>query len=167
MITVHRQGQVLKGRHVLIIFLAFFGVIFLVNGIFLYSAISTYTGVVANEPYRKGLDYNARIAADERQKQLGWAAKATLDPASGLTLTLRKADGAPVSGLFVTGVLGRPSTNEFDRKVVLTEQAPGRYVAPTDALSPGAWLVNLEAVWIGAAEKDPVYRMRERLWVKS
>ncbi len=54
----------LTGRHVLLIFLAFFGSIFAVNGWFLYSALSTHTGVVAVEPYRKGLAYNERIARD-------------------------------------------------------------------------------------------------------
>ena len=56
----------------LVAFIAFFGTIFLVNGTLIYEAISTHTGLVANEPYRKGLAYNERIAADERQARLGW-----------------------------------------------------------------------------------------------
>ena len=36
-------------------FLAFFGTVFAVNGAMIYAAVSTYTGLVANEPYRKGL----------------------------------------------------------------------------------------------------------------
>ena len=39
----------------------------------IYSALSTHTGLVANEPYRKGLHYNERIEADERQARLGWS----------------------------------------------------------------------------------------------
>ena len=58
----------LNGRHVLIGLLLFFGTIFAVNGYFMFVALSTYTGVVADEPYRKGLAYNARIAADERTR---------------------------------------------------------------------------------------------------
>ena len=46
------QGQGgLTGRHVLYTFIAFFGIIFAVNGVFLYSALKTNTGVVAIEPY--------------------------------------------------------------------------------------------------------------------
>jgi len=67
------EVQGLRGRHVLFAFLGFFGVIFAVNGVFLYAALSTHTGVVANEPYRKGLNYNQRIAAFQAQEQLGWA----------------------------------------------------------------------------------------------
>lgn len=166
MMSPERAGG-LTGRHVLIAVLAFFGTVFLANGIFLYSALSTYTGIVAQEPYRKGLQYNERIAAAERQEQLGWHADATLDPEQGLSLVLRDRNGGPVSGLFVSGVLGRPSTNQHDRNVALTEVEPGRYVARIDELTTGAWLVDLQAVWIGNGDKEPVYRLRTREWVKS
>lgn len=161
-----RAGR-LTGRHVLIAVVAFFGTVFLANGIFLYSALSTYTGVVAQEPYRKGLQYNERIAAAERQDQLGWQADTALVPEQGLSLVLRDRQGGPVSGLFVSGVLGRPSTNQHDQNVTLTEVEPGRYVAPVDGLTPGAWLIDLQAVWIGTGDKEPVYRLRTREWVKS
>ena len=60
----------LDGRHVLMMLFAFFGVIFAVNGYFLFSALSTHTGVVAVEPYRKGLAYNH---ADRRRRTAGGA----------------------------------------------------------------------------------------------
>jgi nitrogen fixation protein FixH len=167
MMSAPQRAEGLKGRHVLVAVLGFFGTVFLANGVFLYAALSTYTGVVAEEPYRKGLHYNQRIAAAERQERLGWKDETMLTPEAGLTLVLRKADGAPVSGLFISGVLGRPSTNQHDRKLVLKEVEPGRYTAAVDELTPGAWLVNLEAVWIGTGETEPVYRMRKRLWLKS
>jgi nitrogen fixation protein FixH len=59
------RQQGLRGGHVLGAFLGFFATVFVVNGALIYSAISTYSGLVANEPYRKGLQYNERIAADE------------------------------------------------------------------------------------------------------
>ena len=65
--TAPRQQQGLRGRHVLWVFLGFFATVFVVNGAMIYSAVSTYSGLVANEPYRKGLHYNERIAAAERQ----------------------------------------------------------------------------------------------------
>jgi len=62
----------LRGGHVLGIFLGFFAAVFVVNGAMIYSAVTTHSGLVANEPYRKGLHYNERIAADRRQASLGW-----------------------------------------------------------------------------------------------
>ena len=43
----------IRGRHVLIGFLVFFGLIFLVNGVFLYSALTTFGGGEKGSPYRK------------------------------------------------------------------------------------------------------------------
>lgn len=165
--TATPRGTPLQGRHVLAAVLGFFGAVFLVNGIFLYAALSTYTGVVAEEPYRKGLHYNQRIAAGERQGQLGWTADAVLTSEAGLTVVVQNAANEPVSGLVVAGVLGRPSTNEHDLQLVLTEVAPGRYAVPVGSLAPGAWLATIEAVWPGTGDAEPVYRMRKRLWLKS
>lgn len=157
----------LKGGHVLAAFLAFFGVIFAVNGVFLYTALSTHTGLVAQEPYRKGLHYNDRIAAAERQDALGWTPDLRLTPESGaLTLALTDAGGLPVSGLEISGVIGRPSTARHDTKLALFETAPGRYAAAVGAREPGDWLITLEAARETSAGRDTLYRLRRRVWLK-
>ena len=71
--------RVITGRMVLFGLIAFFGVVFAVNGTMLALALKTNTGMVANEPYRKGLKYNERIAAEERQQALGWKSEITVD----------------------------------------------------------------------------------------
>lgn len=160
------QTSGLKGKHVLIAFLGFFGVIFAVNGVFLYSAISTYTGVVSVEPYRKGLQYNDRIAAAERQAELGWT---EIIEVSGDAVVLRLTDnaGKPVSGLHIKGVLGRPSTNRHDIALSFSEIDTGRYAVDVGAIEPGSWMVNIEAAWPRGENSDPVFRARKRLWLKS
>ncbi len=158
-----RRQQGLQGRHVLGLFLAFFGVVFAVNGALIYSALSTHTGLVANEPYRKGLHYNERIAADERQAKLGWVETLEASRDGRVRLTLAAPDGRPVSGLGVAGVLARPATNRQDIKLALTETAPGRYEAQAGALARGSWLISLEARAPAVAE--PIYRSRRRLWL--
>jgi nitrogen fixation protein FixH len=57
---------------VLIVFLGFFATIFLVNGIMIYDALSTFGGIETADAYRKGLAYNARIAEGAAQAQRGW-----------------------------------------------------------------------------------------------
>lgn len=163
--TSQSSGK-LQGKHVLFACLAFFGVIFTVNGVFLYSALSTYTGVVAQEPYRKGLQYNDRIAAGERQNQLGWNNDVILTPDT-LSITLTNAEGRPVSGLRITGTLGRPSTNQHDTSLQFSETQPGTYTAPFETLEPGAWLAGFDAIWPHSEAREPVYRARKRLWLKS
>ncbi len=155
----------IEGRHVLIIFLAFFGVVFAVNGYFLVTALRTHTGVVAVEPYRKGLAYNTRIAADERQSQLGWHDELTVDREGTIAVTLIGPDGQSVRGLTITSTIGRPSTSAHDRQVTLAEQVTGKHVGNTAALPSGTWIIVIEAR--SSADSEPLFRARRRLWLKS
>lgn len=155
----------LTGRSVLVMLLAFFGVIFAVNAYFATVAIGTYTGVVAQEPYRKGLTYNRRIAASLRQDELNWTAtvEARRD---GLTrLDLSAPDGQPVTGLDVKGVMGRPSTDIADRALTFTETKPGHYETQAAAIEPGNWIVTI-AARADAAAAEPVFQLRRRVWLK-
>jgi nitrogen fixation protein FixH len=131
----------------------------------IYSALSTYTGLVASEPYRKGLHYNERIAADERQTRLGWTDKIEVGRDGRVGVALADSGGRPVVGLKIEAVLGRPSTDRHDIKLTLREAAPGRYEARTMPLAEGNWLIALDARVASSAE-DPVYRTRRRLWLK-
>ncbi len=91
--------------------IAFFGVIFAVNGYFLYSALSTHTGVVAIEPYRKGLAYNERIAADERQKALGWQRQTSLARDGRVSRRCRRCGKRRRRGLTIVGD-ARPAVHD-------------------------------------------------------
>jgi nitrogen fixation protein FixH len=154
----------LSGRHVLVGLLAFFGIVFAVNFYFAFASLSTNTGLVAEEPYRKGLGYNKRIAADDRQAALHWTANLGVTPAGGVDLLLRDEVGQPVRGRSVAVSIGRPATERFDRTLVLTEAFPGIYSASTGSLGPGNWVVDAE---VRAAGGEPEYRMRRRLWLKQ
>jgi nitrogen fixation protein FixH len=161
----------LTGRHVLILVLTFFGAVFAVNGVFLYQALSSYTGVVAQEPYRKGLKYNERIAAAERQESLGWSAGLELEQGGRLALALSGKDGKPVTGLRVTGVIGRASSSRHDAALAFTEEEAGVYVAAVGELAPGSWVASVEATASGTdrpadGDRKVLYRLKRRLWVK-
>ena len=155
----------LKGRHVLMAFLGFFLVVFAVNGVFLYSAISTYTGIVSVEPYRKGLNYNQRIAADEAQRAQGWEEALEVTRGGQVSLRLTNRLGAPVEGQSITGTFGRPSTAQHDVKLALIEEQPGMYTTRIAPPESGAWIVALEARSL-AAPSEITYQLRKRLWLK-
>jgi len=158
----------INGRHVLVGVLSFFAVIFAVNGFFLYSALNTHTGIVSKQPYRKGLDYNQRIAEDEQQKRLGWAHEIHLDRATGrVRLSLSDRHGRPVSGLDIRGFVGRPSTDRHDIALRLAETSKlGSYAAIASSLTKGNWVLQLKATRQDQAGAKIVYRLRKRLWLK-
>ena len=162
--AVRTQREV-NERHVLSAFALFFASVIAINGVMIYSAISTHTGLVANEPYRKGLHYNERIDADGRQARLGWSMTLEVKRDGRISLIVRHADGPPVTNLKIEGVLGRPSTNHYDMRVVLVEGAPGNYQAEAKPLAAGNWLVTLDA-FADVNVGEPAYRIRRRIWLK-
>ena len=155
----------LDGRRVLAMFLAFFGVIFAVNGYMLFSAISTHTGVVSIEPYRKGLAYNERIADAERQNAIGWRDTADVDKTGEVAVRMAASDGTPLIGLQLTAVLGRPATARGDIPLTFKEITPGNYVTSVGPLEAGTWIITLEAY--RDADRTTPYRAKRRLWIKS
>ena len=162
--AAERSGRVLTGRQVWLWMSAFFGVVFAVNGYFLYAALSTHSGVVAIEPYRKGLAYNDRIAADERQSDIGWTADLQVSEEGHMELSLRDRSKIAVQGRVVTLNVERPATSQLEQTVTLIEAAPGRYSSTSSALAPGNWVANIEVR--DAIGQEPAFRMRKRLWLK-
>ena len=160
------QTRPLQGRDVLRAFLVFFGVIFSVNGYMLVAALRTHSGVVSVEPYRKGLAYNDRIAAGERQVELGWTDIASLDASGRVAVRMAAKDGAPVTGLLLTAVFGRAVTARGDIALTFAEVAPGNYMAMIGPLEAGTWMLTLEAT-PGGTDQAILYRAKRRLWLKS
>jgi nitrogen fixation protein FixH len=164
-LPIARRQQGLQGRHVAIIFFTFFGAIFAMNGAMIYSAFSTYSGIVSNEPYRKGLHYNDRIAADARQTRLGWNDAIAVGRDGHVVVKLADRDGQPIAGARLDAQIGRPSTSRHDIKMDLGETAAGRYEAQVGTLGEGSWTISVD-VKTADGDVEPVYRARRRLWLK-
>jgi len=159
-----KAARPLTGRSVLIMLICFFGTIFAVNIYFLVSALSTHTGVVAQEPYRKGLAYNDRIAAGERQNEMGWDVAVDVAPGGRAKLTFTGLDKKPVTALNVTATIGRPATEREDRKLRFAETQPGQYEADGGTLGAGHWVIAAVATR-AESSGEPLYRLRKRLWL--
>ena len=149
----------LTGRHVLAMIVAFFLTIFAVNGVFVYVSLNSHPGVISEDAYRKGLDYNRTLDRADRQIARGW--RTTVALAGGVVVvTLTDRNGAALTGLTVRGAAHRPVHDRSDTSLVLRETAPGRYRAAT-ALASGRWEVLLTA----AAQDLPDYRIERSIMV--
>ena len=162
--TEGRFASELKGHHVLMALVGFFGVMLIVNAIFVYLALATFSGGDTSNAYRKGLDYNETLAAAERLAARGWQTEIGYDDQAGrLSVSVRDRAGAPVTGLGLAAAFSRPATDKEDRAVGLTEAEPGVYAAEI-RLTPGVWVISLAP----SAESDPstpAYRLKHRLFV--
>lgn len=166
MAHVSNGERVITGRMVLFGLIAFFGVVFAVNGTMLALALKTNTGMVANEPYRKGLKYNERIAAEERQQALGWKSEITVDAkAKRIVAVLTGPDGAPLTGLRANAKVGLAVTDREDSSATLSETAPGRYEAAVQIADAGNFIADLEVTDPYDSSQGVVYRARRRLWL--
>lgn len=157
----------LKGKHVLFILLGFFGMVFAVNGFFVYSALHTLPGEERGATYEAGLHYNAMLAAERAQESLHWSHKPEFAPASGVAVSFTDAEGSPVAGLSIEGWLERPASGEPDRRLTFTEVAPGRYEAQAGAPEAGAWILAFTAQKSRPGSEPAIYRAKERIWIKQ
>ena len=67
-----------RGRWIPWLFVGLFLLVFAVNGVMIWYALSSWTGLAANEAYDQGLTYNRNLAAAARQAQLGWRPQLTV-----------------------------------------------------------------------------------------
>jgi nitrogen fixation protein FixH len=137
-----------RGVHVLLAMLAFFGAVIAVNVGFIVAAIGSFPGEDVRRSYLQGLSYNDTLAARRTQAALGWRASAGLrSSAEGalLEITLRDAAGAPLDGLDAEGALRWPNAERLDRTLDFEPVGEGRYVARLGALHEGRWVLRAHA----------------------
>ena len=130
----------ITGRHVLIAMIVFFGVIFAVNGVFLYVSLETHPGVTTEDAYRKGLNYNRELDERDRQNALGWVVAVSHDGGIA-TVRLTGAGGGMLTGMTVALEAHRPASDAEDRVLAVEETAPGVFRATGPALSQGRWIL--------------------------
>ncbi len=128
-------------------FVAFFVGLAILDGIFVYLATSTHTGVVKDRTFERGLAYNETVAAAEASEALGWKSALDLKAGSALTFTLADRNGRPISGADVTVSVRRPTRAGLDFEVSLAEAATGDYRAAIDFPEKGQWDLRVFVRW--------------------
>ena len=143
----HLQSADRPGRWIPYLFFVFFGVVFVANGIMLYFALDSWTGLTTRSAFQDGLNYNDRLAERRRQDELGWQVsfQAVPDRPGHVVFDLQVDDdrGVPVTGAGVTVSLTRPTHEGHDFTAELSPLGGGRYAGEVDLPLPGQWQVEL------------------------
>lgn len=161
MTAAARKHFELRGVHVLIAMIMFFGVTIGVNIAFATLAIRSFPGEDAQRPYQQGLHYNQTIKAREAQAKLGWRiapALTEVDHGAVLTLTAIDAANQPLADLDVQGTLRRPIADKFDIPLHFKAKGNGVYEVNLPELAPGLWEFRGQA---STGQKS--YAIEERL----
>jgi nitrogen fixation protein FixH len=143
----------LTGGKVLLMLLAFFGVVFGVNFLMMALAIGTLPGTEVDSAYSASLGYEKEIAAARDQNARNWKVDAHIqrDPDGGTTLQVEARDdsGKPMSGLTFQGRFERPTDRRADRPVQLAEMGIGVYRGAASLIAAGQWDLVLEGTAAG------------------
>lgn len=161
--TAPASEKELKGWHVLLIMLAFFGVMFSVNGVFLYHAITSFPGEDVKKSYVQGLNYNHTLAARAAQAELGWQAEAGLQ-GEQIVFRLHDAEGLPLPNFAVIGELRRSTTQDHDQAITFTANYDGSYHADAGPLHQGQWQLRITV--LDAPAENVLFKVDKTLWVK-
>jgi nitrogen fixation protein FixH len=152
----------LTGRHVLLWLGGFFGIVIAINVWFVTLSLRTFHGEDRQQPYQQGLEYNQTLALRARQQAEGWQAQLALDNAAAprhVRLTVKRADGRPVEGLKLSGVLQHPADTFRDVPIVLKAIGPGLYEGEILHAGHGRRTVVLHA------RGDIPFEAEQRIWL--
>ncbi len=152
------------GWTILLVLFGFFGTVFAVNGVMIYEALSTLSGVDTDSAYQAGLQFEQEVAAVKAQDARHWHVDAKLTPSAGgerLDVSARDGAGQPLAGLQASAVFERPTDRRLDHNVVLIEAAAGRYRGNAEIAS-GQWELVIELTRQG----EQMFRSKNRVILK-
>ncbi len=157
-----KPSRELTGRAVLLMLLAFFGVVIGVNVIMARFAVTTFAGLETDSSYKAGLAFTAEHQAAERQAARHWKVDvAFASPGGGvreIDVVVRDAAGKPLTNLVADGELAHPTDARRDVVLDLEPQGEGRYRARAQA-GAGQWDLVIDFAQGG----ERVFRSKNRV----
>lgn len=125
------------------LFVAGMALVVLVNGIMIYIAVSSFTGLQTEDHYQRGLDYNEVLVAERAQDALGWTVgvdfQETGEGRARLSVQAVDRAGKPVNDAGVTVRLIRPVQAGHDMDLTLAASGDGLYAAEVELPLRGQW----------------------------
>ena len=161
MTTKIDSGKPFTGRHMIMVMVAFFGVIISVNLLMAYYANTTWSGLVVKNSYVASQEFNQTVADVKEQDALGW--KDSLSASAGkITFSLQDANGVPVAITSVKMIFRRPVTDSADMTIELAA-GPNAVWEAAQTLADGVWIAEID---VTAPDNKP-WRDTKRFAVKD
>ncbi len=129
------------GWHMLVILLAFFGVVIAVNLVMARLALSTFSGEVVANSYVASQHFNGWLDKAKAESALGWKAPMALAD-DRLTVAMIDNRGNPLAGAQLSGEATHPLGATTDLRLRFVENRPGVYSA---RLPAGRWQIRMMA----------------------
>jgi nitrogen fixation protein FixH len=131
------------------IFVGFFLITVAVNGVMVFYALNSWTGLETQHYWERGTAYNTAIAGARDQRKRGWQVgidfQATDLKSAHLAVDLKDHSGNVLADARVTAEIVRPTSEGHDFTVELSHQGQGRYTADFALPLPGQWDIRVIA----------------------
>ena len=104
-------------------FVLFFIFIIILDSIFVYLAFSSHTGLVSENSYEKGLNYNDIISQKEKQDKLNWITVTKIEN-KNLIFQIKSEDNIDFSNAEIKAKFSSPlnDKNDFEKILILTKK---------------------------------------------
>ena len=149
------------GRHMLLVMLAFFGVIITVNLTMATLANTSWSGLIVKNSYVASQQFNGKAEAARAQAALGWTGTMSYE-AGSFRYVLADAGGLPVALAPSEVYFRRPVDDRHDQTIALSPHGNRVLVGAVD-LKDGLWIVEVAA----EAGLDTPYREVRRIELKG
>ena len=131
------------------LFVLGFLIVTAVNGVLIFAAVDSFSGLETDNAYEKGIHYNQALAAAAVNAQTGWHAEPSVTTGSDglrqLDVLITDRAGMPVTALAVEAFLVRPTNAGMDTVITLQGQGAGHYAAHFKPNGLGNWELRLMA----------------------
>jgi nitrogen fixation protein FixH len=145
--TAPADGGQGRGRWIPWLFVGGFVLVLAVNGVMIWIAAESFTGLETEDAYRKGIHYNRNLEAAAAQAALGWrpalGISAEEGPVAVARLELGSLAGAPIEGAVVRLRFERPTQHGHDFELELEPTGGGVYRAEFAVPLAGVWNVHM------------------------
>jgi nitrogen fixation protein FixH len=160
-----RRPRELTGRKVLLWLVGFFVAIFAVNAVLVQAAISTFGGLDTPSSYKAGLVFESEVARADRQAARHWQVDGKLKRDGGgeavLDVSVRDAQGQPVTGLTADARLAHPADERLDHVIPIASTGAGLFHGESKAM-PGQWDLIVDFY----RGNDRLFRSRSRVTLR-
>lgn len=147
-------------------FYVFFGILFIANGIFVYLANTSFTGVSSENAYAEGINYNDELARKKRQHVEGWRIFPTYESGVAqvkLETTELSEEQLKAGVQSVTVNFVRPTHSGHDVAYKLSALNATTYrVEGVKLPLKGQWDMHVNVMY-----KNNLYKVQERLMVTN
>lgn len=161
MTDVPASNAKFTGWHMWAILVAFFAVVIGVNVLLAVVSARSWTGMVVDDPYIAGQQFETQRKAHDEQVRAGWSPDFLYAPGAA-RLVIVDGAGNPVDLGDVKVLINRPVGGHDDKLLELVRQADGAYEAPL-SLPDGAWDATV------TADKTPLgpFELVRRFFVEN